>query len=67
MKMVDSVAGSTIDYKWHKPMGCCSNCGAPLNEYMIGGYRIHNGEFGVSLASNYAIKYLDLDNPSYVE
>jgi hypothetical protein len=35
-----------------KPNGCCSQCGAPLNEYMVGGYKMHDGEFSVAVASN---------------
>lgn len=30
-----------LDY-WDQSNGCCSQCGAPLNEYLIGGYKLHN-------------------------
>lgn len=36
------------DIPWNKPNGCCSQCSAPLNEYMVGGYRLHDGTFAVS-------------------
>ena len=37
---------------WDKPNGCCSQCGAPLNEYMIGGYKLHDGKFSVKARIN---------------
>lgn len=33
---------------WDRPNGCCSQCGAPLNAYMVGGYKLHDGTFSVS-------------------
>ena len=34
-------------YPWDEPEGICSGCGAPLNEYMVGGYRLHDGTYAV--------------------
>ena len=39
------------DY-WDKPLGCCSQCGAPLNQNLVGGYRLHDGETSVSWDCN---------------
>ena len=39
------------DIPWDQPNGCCAQCGAPLNEYMVGGYRLHDGTFAVSAKS----------------
>lgn len=36
------------DIPWDKPNGCCSHCGAPLNAYLIGGYKLHDGTFSVA-------------------
>jgi len=29
---------------WNKPNGYCSKCGAPLNEYLVGGYKLHDNQ-----------------------
>lgn len=30
---------------YDQPNGQCSHCGAPLNEHMVGGYKLHDGTF----------------------
>jgi hypothetical protein len=37
---------------WDKPNGTCSHCGAPLNAYLVGGYKLHDGHYAVAAASN---------------
>ena len=37
---------------WNKPNGLCAQCGGPLNEYCVGGYKLHDGEFSVAAAAN---------------
>jgi hypothetical protein len=37
---------------WDIPNGCCSQCGAPLNSHLIGGYRLHDGKYSVSAWCN---------------
>lgn len=32
---------------WNKPNGICAQCGAPLNENMVGGYKLHDGTYAV--------------------
>lgn len=32
-----------MNIQWDKPNGMCGQCGSPLNEHMVGGYRIHDG------------------------
>ena len=39
-------------YNYGKPNGLCSQCGAPLNAYMVGGYKLHDGRYAVAAASN---------------
>lgn len=45
---------STSPVEWDKPNGHCSQCGAPLNAYCIGGYMVHGSRdpFAVSAAAN---------------
>ena len=40
------------DFPWDKPNGLCSHCGAPLNENLVGGYKLHDGQFAVAAAAN---------------
>ncbi len=35
------------DLPWDRPNGLYSHCSAPLNEWLVGGYRLHDGQFAV--------------------
>jgi hypothetical protein len=42
----------SVNDLWNKPNDFCGQCGAPLNEYCVGGYILHDSEHAVSWATN---------------
>lgn len=40
------------EFPWDRPCGLCAYCGAPLNEYCVGGYKLHDSKFSVGAAIN---------------